>query len=406
MLAPILLVVLRLLQGLSAAGEQAGANSMSFEHAPDDRRGFFTSFTLERHPGRPDPGPGRLPAARRRAARGAAASRGAGGSRSGSAPSWCSSASSSGAASTRPRSSRPRRPAARCPRAPLGVLFPDHWRGVLRVFFAAFIAMVNTMFAVFALNFATSDDYEHRLQRHLHALAGDHRQHRRHLRSSRSGRGSPTGSAASRSSSPASLGSGDAGLAASSARSPRATSRSTFVLGVAAGRRRLQHAERGAGRRRTPSTSRPASACPAWRSAPSSASPWPASRPTIAGALMGGDADNWYRVAPFASAACVISAIAVLTGPSQARTRCPRPRGSVRHRPRREPRPRHACRPRVSRRPPTARRPRWGSSAPASAARSRRRCRSGRAASRGLASRYRLIDAERARPREPTCRRC
>ncbi|MGW0140868.1 MFS transporter [Streptomyces calvus] len=45
-LAPVLLVLCRVLQGISAAGEQASANSMTLEHAPPDRRGFFTSFTL------------------------------------------------------------------------------------------------------------------------------------------------------------------------------------------------------------------------------------------------------------------------------------------------------------------------------------------------------------------------
>jgi MFS family permease len=39
--------------------------------------------------------------------------------------------------------------------------------------------------------------------------------------------------------------------------------------------------------------------------------------PTIAGALMAGNADNWVRVAAFAVGACVISAIAVLTGPGK-----------------------------------------------------------------------------------------
>ena len=45
-MAPILLVLARLLQGVSAAGEQAGANSMTLEHAPPDQRAFYTSFTL------------------------------------------------------------------------------------------------------------------------------------------------------------------------------------------------------------------------------------------------------------------------------------------------------------------------------------------------------------------------
>jgi MFS family permease len=44
--APLMLVILRLCQGFSAAGEQAGANSMTLEHAPADRRAYFTSFTL------------------------------------------------------------------------------------------------------------------------------------------------------------------------------------------------------------------------------------------------------------------------------------------------------------------------------------------------------------------------
>src|ERR1700744_3375149 len=45
--APILLVVLRLIQGFAVAGEISGASSMTLEHAPFGRRVYFASFTLQ-----------------------------------------------------------------------------------------------------------------------------------------------------------------------------------------------------------------------------------------------------------------------------------------------------------------------------------------------------------------------
>src|SRR5881296_4725547 len=46
-LAPALLVVLRLIQGFAVAGEISGASSMILEHAPFGRRGYYASFTLQ-----------------------------------------------------------------------------------------------------------------------------------------------------------------------------------------------------------------------------------------------------------------------------------------------------------------------------------------------------------------------
>src|SRR5437763_11285864 len=47
MLAPTLLVILRLIQGFAVAGEISGASSMILEHAPFGRRGYYASFSLQ-----------------------------------------------------------------------------------------------------------------------------------------------------------------------------------------------------------------------------------------------------------------------------------------------------------------------------------------------------------------------
>jgi MFS family permease len=46
-LAPTLLVVLRLIQGFAVAGEISGSSSMILEHAPFGHRGLYSSFTLQ-----------------------------------------------------------------------------------------------------------------------------------------------------------------------------------------------------------------------------------------------------------------------------------------------------------------------------------------------------------------------
>jgi MFS family permease len=46
-LAPLLLVLLRLIQGFAVAGEISGASSMILEHAPFGRRAYYASYTLQ-----------------------------------------------------------------------------------------------------------------------------------------------------------------------------------------------------------------------------------------------------------------------------------------------------------------------------------------------------------------------
>jgi MFS family permease len=131
---------------------------MSFEHSPDHRRGFFTSFTLSGTQGGQILAPAVfLPLA-------AVLSDDQLQSWGWRIPFWISAVVVVVGLVIRRRLEETPEFRAEVaehdtPKTPLAVLFRDHWRGVLRVFFAAFIATVNTIFAVFALNLATSDDY-------------------------------------------------------------------------------------------------------------------------------------------------------------------------------------------------------------------------------------------------------
>jgi len=154
-LAPVLLVACRVLQGISAAGEQASANSMTLEHAPPNRRGFFTSFTLSGTQG------GQLiatlvfiPVA--------ALPENQLLSWGWRVPFWASVAVAVvGYVIRRKLEETPAfaKQAATegVVKLPLAVLLREHWVDVLRVIGGALIASVSTIFTVWALAYATSD---------------------------------------------------------------------------------------------------------------------------------------------------------------------------------------------------------------------------------------------------------
>ncbi|MDQ0379400.1 MFS transporter [Amycolatopsis thermophila] len=153
-LAPVLLVVLRLLQGLSAAGEQAGANSMSLEHAPENRRAYYTSYTLSgTQAGQILATAVFLPVA----AMPTAALQSWGWR----LPFWASAVVVVVAFVIRRKLEETpvfeREVAGReQAKLPVAVLFRDHWADVLRVVVAALIAAVSTIFTVYALSYAVN----------------------------------------------------------------------------------------------------------------------------------------------------------------------------------------------------------------------------------------------------------
>nr|BFF25953.1 MFS transporter [Glycomyces mayteni] len=152
--APVLLVTLRLLQGLSAAGEQASANSMSLEHAPAHRRAFFTSWTLSgTQAGQLIATAAFLPVA--------ALPEEDLLSWGWRVPFWASVVMVVVGYVIRRRIEETpvfedEARAGNTVKLPLAVLMRDHWADVLRVVCAALIASVSTIFTVYALTYAVN----------------------------------------------------------------------------------------------------------------------------------------------------------------------------------------------------------------------------------------------------------
>ncbi|MFI7635927.1 MFS transporter [Nonomuraea sp. NPDC049400] len=154
LLAPVLLVVLRLMQGFSVSGEQAGANSMTLEHAPETRRAFYTSFTLNgTQAGQIIATAIFLPIAALPEEQLL--------SWGWRVPFWLSIVVA--AVGLVIRRTLEETPAFEqevatnnVARMPLAVLFREQWRDVLRVVVAAVIASVSTIFTVHALSYAVN----------------------------------------------------------------------------------------------------------------------------------------------------------------------------------------------------------------------------------------------------------
>jgi MFS family permease len=147
--APVLLVLCRLLQGLSAAGEQAGASSLTLEHAPDHQRAYYTSWTLTGTQGGlvlaslvmipfvSLPDDAELSWGWR-------------------VPFWLSAVVVLVAYFIRRRLHEPptfaeAKAAGQIAKMPLVPLLREHWRDVLRVVLCAFIAAISTVFANLAI---------------------------------------------------------------------------------------------------------------------------------------------------------------------------------------------------------------------------------------------------------------